>query len=87
MTISSILANLFYFETGHLKQKKRNHSSGINGTYRIHREKTENNPKFHLYENELMHLSNDIFFHHPQQSLFAIPTNMFGYILINDENV
>lgn len=32
-----------------------------------------------------MHLSNDIFFHHPQQSLFAIPTNMFGYILINDD--
>lgn len=32
-----------------------------------------------------MHLSNDIFFHHPQQSLFAIPTNMFGYILVNDE--
>lgn len=32
-----------------------------------------------------MHLSNDIFFHHPQQSLFAIPTNMFGYILITDD--
>ncbi|WP_415328715.1 hypothetical protein [Chryseobacterium sp. MMS23-Vi53] len=31
-----------------------------------------------------MHLSNDIFFYHPQQSLFALPTNMFGYILIND---
>ncbi len=48
-------------------------------------EKTENNPQFRLYENELMHLSNDIFFHHPQRSLFAIPTNMFGYILIDDD--
>ncbi len=86
MTISSILQQiLFYYETGLLKKNEAeiilNELKDLIGYIE---EKTENNPKFHLYENELMHLSNDIFFHHPQQSLFALPTNMFGYILISD---
>ncbi|MFN1216496.1 XRE family transcriptional regulator [Chryseobacterium kwangjuense] len=85
-TISSILQQiLFYFETGLLQKKEAGIILEELREIIEHIElKTENNPKFQLYENELMHLSNDIFFHHPQQSLFAIPTNMFGYILVND---
>lgn len=85
-TISSILQQiLFYYETGLLQKNE----GGIilkelKELIEYIEQKTENDPKFHLYENELMHLSNDIFFHHPQQSLFALPANMFGYILIND---
>ncbi|WP_263601419.1 XRE family transcriptional regulator [Chryseobacterium sp. PET-29] len=87
MTVSSVLQQIVYYcETGLLKRNE----AGIilqelKELIEYIEQKTENNPKFHLYENELMHLSNDIFFHHPQQSLFAIPTNMFGYILINDD--
>lgn len=87
MTASSALQQIVYYhETGLLKRKE----AGIileelKELIEYIEQKTENNPKFHLYENELMHLSNDIFFHHPQQSLFAIPTNMFGYLLINDD--
>ncbi len=85
-TISSILQQiLFYYETGLLQKKEAEIILEELREIIEHIElKTENNPKFQLYENELMHLSNDIFFHHPQQSLFAIPTNMFGYILVND---
>lgn len=85
-TISSILQQiLFYFETGLLQKNE----AGIilkelEELIKYIEQKTESNLKFHLYENELMHLSNDIFFYHPQQSLFAIPINMFGYILVND---
>ena len=87
MTVSSVLQQIVYYcETGLLKRNE----AGIilkelKELIEYIEQKTENNPKFHLYENELMHLSNDIFFHHPQQSLFAIPTNMFGYLLINDD--
>jgi len=87
MTAASVLQQIVYYhETGLLKKNE----AGIilkelEELIEYIEKKTENNPKFHLYENELMHLSNDIFFHHPQQSLFAIPTNMFGYLLINDE--
>ncbi|NML55960.1 XRE family transcriptional regulator [Chryseobacterium cheonjiense] len=87
MTAASVLQQIVYYhETGLLKKNE----AGIilqelKELIEYIEKKTENNPKFHLYENELMHLSNDIFFHHPQQSLFAIPTNMFGYLLINDE--
>jgi len=86
MTVSSILQQIkFYYDTG-LLQKKESEIilKELKELIEYIEGKTENNPKFHLYENELMHLSNDIFFHHPKQSLFAIPTNMFGYILIND---
>ncbi|AZA86729.1 XRE family transcriptional regulator [Chryseobacterium shandongense] len=87
MTAASVLQQImYYYETGLLKR----HEAGIilqelKVLIEYIEQKTESSPKFHLYENELMHLSNDIFFHHPQQSLFAIPTNMFGYLLINDE--
>lgn len=87
MTVSSILQQIvFYCETGLLK---RNESliilEELKELIEYIEQKTENNPRFRLYENELMQLSNDIFFHHPKQSLFAIPTNMFGYILMNDD--
>lgn len=85
-TISSILQQiLFYYETG-LLQKNEGEIilKELKELIEYIEQKTENDPKFHLYENELMHLSNDIFFHHPQQSLFALPANMFGYILITD---
>lgn len=87
MTAASVLQQIVYYhETGLLKRNE----AGIilqelKELIEYIEQKTESNPKFHLYENELMHLSNDIFFHHPQQSLFTIPTNMFGYLLINDE--
>lgn len=86
MTISSILQQvLFYYETGLLKKNEAEIIlKEVKELIEYIEQKTENNPKFHLYENELMHLSNDIFFHHPEQSLFAMPTNMFGYTLIND---
>ncbi|MFP3592518.1 XRE family transcriptional regulator [Chryseobacterium sp. SIMBA_038] len=86
MTISSILQQIsFYYDTGLLqKNEAQIILNELKELIQYIEQKTENNPKFHLYENELMHLSNDIFFHHPKQSLFALPTNMFGYILIND---
>lgn len=86
ITISSILQQvLFYYETGLLKKNEAEIIlKEVKELIEYIEQKTENNPKFHLYENELMHLSNDIFFHHPEQSLFAMPTNMFGYTLIND---
>jgi hypothetical protein len=86
MTVSSILQQiLFYYETGLLqKNEAKIILDELKDLIKYVEQKTENNPKFRLYENELMHLSNDIFFHHPKQSLFAIPINMFGYILIND---
>lgn len=86
MTVTSILQQIsFYYDTGLLQKNEAQiilHE--LKELIQYIEQKTESNPKFHLYENELMHLSNDIFFHHPQQSLFALPTNMFGYILIND---
>ncbi|WP_143884163.1 helix-turn-helix domain-containing protein [Chryseobacterium binzhouense] len=87
MTVSSILQQIiFYAETGHLKTNEAQVILfELKELIRYIEDKIENNPKFQLYENELMHLSNDIFFHHPQRSLFAIPTNMFGYLLINNE--
>jgi len=86
MTVSSILQQiLFYYETGLLqKNEAKIILNELKELIAYIEQKTESNLKFRLYENELMHLSNDIFFHHQKQSLFAIPTNMFGYILIND---
>ncbi|WP_292010199.1 helix-turn-helix domain-containing protein [Chryseobacterium sp.] len=87
MTVSSILQQVsFYYDTQLLlKNEAQIILDELKELIQYIENKMENNPKFHLYENELMHLSNDIFFHHPQQSLFAIPINMFGYILISDE--
>lgn len=86
MTISSILQQiLFYYDTELLlKNEAEIILKELKELIEYIEQKTESNPKFHLYENELVHLSNDIFFHHPKQSLFALPANMFGYILIND---
>lgn len=86
MTVSSILQQISYYSDTRLLQKNEAQIilEELKELIEYIEQKTENNPKFHLYENELMHLSNDIFFHHPQQSLFALPANMFGYILIND---
>ncbi|MCS3871143.1 hypothetical protein J3D55_004059 [Chryseobacterium ginsenosidimutans] len=85
-TVSSILQQIsFYYDTGLLqKNEAQIILKEVKELIEYIEQKTESNPKFRLYENELMHLSNDIFFHHPEQSLFAIPTNMFGYILMND---
>ncbi|UZT99752.1 XRE family transcriptional regulator [Chryseobacterium fluminis] len=87
VTVSSILQQIaFYYDTRLLlKKEAQTILDELKELIEYIEQKTERNTKFHLYENELMHLSNDIFFHHPEQSLFALPTNMFGYILINDE--
>ncbi|MDR2236593.1 MAG: XRE family transcriptional regulator [Chryseobacterium sp.] len=86
MTVSSILQQIsFYSDTGLLQKKEAQIIlKELKELIAYIEQKTEDNPKFHLYENELMHLSNDIFFYHPQQSLFALPTNMFGYLLVTD---
>ncbi|MCJ8152314.1 XRE family transcriptional regulator [Chryseobacterium sp. SSA4.19] len=86
MTVSSILQQIsFYYDTGLLqKNEAKIILDELKELIEYIEQKTESHPKFHLYENELMQLSNDIFFHHPQQSLFALPTNMFGYVLMND---
>ena len=86
-TVSSILQQIvYYFETGLLqKTEAKIILKEVKELIEYIEQKTENNPKFHLYENELMHLSNDIFLHHPKKSLIAVPLNTFGYILINDE--
>lgn len=85
-TISSILQQvLFYDDTGLLlKNEAEIILKELRMLIEYIEQKTESNPKFHLYENELVNLSNDIFFNHPEQSLFAVPVNMFGYILISD---
>jgi len=87
VTVSSILQQIsFYYDTRLLlKKEAQTILDELKELIECIEQKTERNTKFHLYENELMQLSNDIFFHHPEQSLFALPTNMFGYILINDE--
>ncbi len=87
MTITSVLQQiLFYSDTGLLQKKEANIIlEDLKELVEYIEQKTENNPKFHLYENELVHLSNDLFFHHPKHPLFVLPTNTFGYILIKDE--
>lgn len=89
MTISSILQQIsFYYDTGLLQKNEAEIIlEELKELIQYIEQKTESHPQFHLYENELMHLSNDIFFHHPNQSLFALPANMFGYILINDAKI
>jgi hypothetical protein len=89
MTISSILQQIsFYYDTGLLQKNEAEIIlEELKELIQYIEHKTESHPQFHLYENELMHLSNDIFFHHPNQSLFALPANMFGYILINDAKI
>ncbi len=86
MTVSSILQQISFYSDSGLLQKTEAEIilEELKELIQYIEQKTESHPKFHLYENELMHLSNDIFFHHPNQSLFALPANMFGYILIND---
>ncbi len=85
-TISSILQQvLFYGDTGLLLSNEAEIIlKELRTLIEYIEQKTESNPKFHLYENELVNLSNDIFFYHPEQSLFAVPVNMFGYMLISD---
>lgn len=85
-TISSILQQIsFYFDTRLLlKNEAGIILNGVKGVIEYIEQKTDTNPKYQIYENELMQLSNDIFFCHPKNSLLAMPLNTFGYILIND---
>jgi hypothetical protein len=86
MTISSILLQIsFYFEIGLLKKEDAvNILSELDDLIHYIENKTETNSRFHIYQNELVHLSNDIFINNGQQSTLAIPCNMFGYLLTND---
>jgi len=86
MTISSILLQIsFYFEIGLFKKEDAvNILSELDDLIRYIENKTETNPRFQIYQNELVHLSNDIFINNGQQSTLAIPCNMFGYLLTND---
>jgi hypothetical protein len=86
MTISSILLQVsFYSEIRLLREKDAvlilNELEDL-----IHyiEAKTENNPRFQIYQNELVHLSNDIFIDNGEQSTLAVPCNMFGYLLLDD---
>jgi len=86
MTISSILLQIsFYFEIGLLKKEDSvNILSELDDLIHYIENKTETNSRFQIYQNELVHLSNDIFINNGQQSTLAIPCNMFGYLLTND---
>lgn len=86
MTISSILLQIsFYDEIGLLcKEDSLSILQELDELIRYIEHKTENNPRFHIYQNELAHLSNDIFISNGKQSTLAVPCNMFGYLLLND---
>jgi hypothetical protein len=86
MTISSILLQIsFYFEIGLLKKEDAvKILSELDDLIHYIENKTETNSRFQIYQNELVHLSNDIFINNGQQSTLAIPCNMFGYLLTND---
>ncbi len=86
MTISSILLQIsFYFEIGLLqKNGALEILEELNHLIQYIENKTETNPRFQIYQNELVHLSNDIFISNGAQSTMAIPCNMFGYLLTND---
>ncbi|WP_173779887.1 XRE family transcriptional regulator [Frigoriflavimonas asaccharolytica] len=86
MTISSILQQIsFYYEIALLsKQDAIEILSELHELIQYIENKTENNSRFQIYQNELIHLSNDIFFSEGTQSTLAIPCNMFGYLLVND---
>lgn len=86
MTISSILLQIsFYFEIGLLKKNDATFIlEELNDLIHYIESKTETNPRFQIYQNELVHLSNDIFISNGSQSTMAIPCNMFGYLLTND---
>ncbi|MGD1320644.1 XRE family transcriptional regulator [Chryseobacterium sp. 2R14A] len=86
-TITSVVQQIsFYYDTRLLQKEEAliilNEVKELIGYIE---QKTESNSKYQIYENELMQLSNDIFFSHPKNSLLAMPLNTFGYILINDE--
>lgn len=86
MTISSILLQVsFYFEIGLLKKNDATKIlEELENLIQYIENKTETNPRFQIYQNELVHLSNDIFISNGSQSTLAIPCNMFGYLLTND---
>lgn len=86
MTISSILLQVsFYFEIGLLKKNDAvKILEELDDLNHYIENKTETNPRFQIYQNELVHLSNDIFISNGSQSTIAIPCNMFGYLLTND---
>lgn len=86
MTISSILLQIsFYFEIGLLRKNDAVLIlEELENLIQYIENKTETNPHFQIYQNELVHLSNDIFISNGSQSTLAIPCNMFGYLLTND---
>ena len=87
-TVSSILLQVsFYSEIGLLNtQDAISILSELEDLIKYIESKTENNPRFQIYQNELAHLSNDIFIDNGEQSSLAIPCNMFGYLIIKDKN-
>ncbi|KQT16896.1 hypothetical protein ASG31_11020 [Chryseobacterium sp. Leaf404] len=87
-TISSILQQIqYYCDTGLLRKNEAEIIlNEVKELIECVEQKTGSNRKYQIYENELMQLSNDIFFSHPKKSLLAMPLNTFGYILINDLN-
>lgn len=87
MTISSILLQIsFYSEIGLLRKEEAFLIlEELEDLIRYIENKTESNPRFQIYQNELVHLSNDIFISNGKQSALAVPCNMFGYLLLNDE--
>ena len=86
MTISSVLLQVsFYSEIGLLRKEDAVEIlTELEDLVHYIENKTENNPRFHIYQNELVHLSNDIFISNGEQSTFVVPCNMFGYLLMND---
>lgn len=46
--------------------------------------KLQHNPKYELYENDLVILNNSILFRSASEMAYFIPFNMFGYMMTND---
>ena len=86
MTIASILLQIsFYSEIGLLwKEDAVLILEELENLIHYIENKTENESRFQIYQNELVHLSNDIFINNGEQSTLVIPCNMFGYLLLND---
>ena len=86
MTISSILLQIsFYSEIGLLqKADALSILSELEDLIQYIENKTENSARFQIYQNELVHLSNDIYISNGSSSTLVVPCNMFGYLLLND---
>jgi hypothetical protein len=88
-TINSTLQQILYFsESGLLSLQN---ARGLYSEMRlmlneIEKKSAENNPKFHLYYNELLILNNNVLISDTDKSSLFIPYTMLGYFITEDQN-